>query len=241
MYCSLMISVEAREYDSSGFANLDEAVALAKEQGIANARGAINEDVLWDLHSFGCMIGMGLVAEVPGIDEHGTRYNGVSVHLVNTNRTIPRLADLLENVEGRVITAAGSSLPGWQPTKSPTGVRMVAMSREAKFGEHTDDYEGLVASAQIAISGNKIMHALVDHEWEDAHIQTGDITLFAGDTFSEKSRILHGFNFMGSFAVAFTLGQDPMYTISGNLPLLDANPHYLADIFRTRYRAQTDF
>ncbi len=234
-----MISVEANEYNTDGFANLDEAVALAKSQGIANARGAVNRDVLWPLLSLGSMVGLGFTNEVPGIKEV-TEYNGIAVYRVAFSQTLPVLKDLLTNTEVQVLTAAGSDLPDWRPTHSLTGIRMVTMNDGAIFHEHTDDYEGLVASVQLGVSGTKTMHAQVNHAWEDAAIETGDITLFAGDTFSEKSRILHGFDFVGAYAVAFTLGQDPLYTISGKLPLLEANPEYMVDVFRIHQQAKLD-
>lgn len=224
-----MLSIPVGEYNDVGFANLDEAVELARTQGIVNAQGAVSADLLWPLYSLGTMIGMGLASEIPGIGS-GSQNGGVSVRTVNALSTPPLLHDLLKGVEGQVVAAAGTNLPQWHPTRSPAGVRMVAMINDSVFRNHSDDYEGLVVSLQLAIDGVKTMRAQIDNEWHQTQVKTGDITLFGCDTFSDRSRALHGFNFTGAFAVAFTLGQDPFYTISGNHPLLDENPQYLSNL-----------
>lgn len=226
-----MLSVPCGEYNSQGYADLEEAVALARQQGIVNVQGAISEEVLWPLFSLGTMIGMDLSAEVPGIGNgHGA--NGVSVKMVQPLATPNLLRGLLQGVEGQITRAAGSDLPHWQPTLSPTGVRMVLMGNGAVFRDHTDDYEGLVASVQMDVQGQKTMRARMNGEWQVANVAKGDVTLFAGDTFSPAPRTRHGFTFTGAYAVAFTLGQDPFYSISGRFPLLEENPQYLADIIQ---------
>ena len=100
------------------------------------------------------------------------------------------------------------------------------MDNGAVFQPHTDDYEGLVVSIQAGVEGEKVMRAKLSTGWEEDAVHTGDITLFAGDSFGKHSRTLHGFSFSGAYALAFTLGQDPWYTISGRLPMVEVNPDY---------------
>ncbi len=223
-----MITVPAGEFNSDGFADVEEAVALAKSQGIANARGAVSPDVIWNLYSLGSMLGMGMSDELPGVMLNNVAsMGGVQVQGLDARKTVTPLARMLKGVEGQVLNAAGDDLPGWQPTESLMGVRIVSMFRDAVFLSHSDDYEGLVASVQFVIDGEKTMRAEVNGQWEQAPVLQGDLTLFGCDTFSEHPRTLHGFDFTGAFAVAFTLGQDPYYTISGKLPMVEENPQYL--------------
>ncbi|MDQ5972345.1 MAG: hypothetical protein QG553_504 [Patescibacteria group bacterium] len=223
-----MITVPAGEFNSAGFADVEEAVALAKSQGIANARGAVSPDVIWNLYSLGSMIGMGMSDEVPGvIRQNVASMGGVQVQGLDARKTVDPLVRMLKGVEGRITEAAGDDLPNWRPTENLMGVRIVSMFRDAIFLSHSDDYEGLVASVQFVVEGEKTMRAEVNGRWEEAPVLQGDLTLFGCDTFSERPRTLHGFDFTGAFAVAFTLGQDPYYTISGNRPMVEENPQYL--------------
>jgi hypothetical protein len=204
-----MITVETGDFNSAGIADLEEAVTLAREQGIANARNAIAPDALWGLFSLGSMAALGMAQEIPG------------VLTLDVSKTPTLLGNMLRATQDEIVRVTGSSLPGWRPTTSKTGARMIIMQGITTFNTHTDDYEGLVASAQIMVDGEKVMKAKVNGESESVPIKQGDITLFAGDTFSEQSRICHGFSLDGNAAVAATLGQDIYYTISGKHPILD--------------------
>jgi hypothetical protein len=215
-----MITVETGDFNSAGIADLEEAVTLAREQGIANARNAIAPDALWGLFSLGSMAALGMAQEIPGVGE-GSCKSGVSVLTLDVSKTPTLLGNMLRATQDEIVRVTGSSLPGWRPTTSKTGARMIIMQGITTFNTHTDDYEGLVASAQIMVDGEKVMKAKVNGESESVPIKQGDITLFAGDTFSEQSRICHGFSLDGNAAVAATLGQDIYYTISGKHPILD--------------------
>ncbi|MDB5182230.1 MAG: hypothetical protein JWO47_14 [Candidatus Saccharibacteria bacterium] len=225
-----MISVECGEHDSTGFADLEEAISLAKAQGISNAKNAISPDLLWDLHSFAQMVAMGATDILPGVRPSVAGLAHLAVHSIDPSQVSGGVSKVLKGAEAKIQLGAGESLPRWRPTSSLTGVRMVAMTDGAKFYPHTDDYEGLVASLQIAVDDKKIMNAKVNGSWETEQIVKGDITFFGCDTFSAQPRVEHGFTFSGLLAVAFTLGQDPFYTISGNYPSQREHPEFFVDI-----------
>lgn len=224
-----MIAAECTDYDTNGFADLDEAIALAKAQGVIVAKQALHKDVIWNYYGLGTMLGLGKVEEVPGING-GSELLGVSVRQVDASQTPVALTHLLQSVEESLVLAAGEALPDWHPTSSPNGVRMVTMHDGAVFMPHSDDYEGLVAAIQLALDGKKTLHARINGENEYHDVLQGDVILFGCDSFSESPRVLHGFEFVGVFAVSFTLGQDPFYTISGRRPLLEDNPEYLLEL-----------
>jgi len=222
-----MLSVSSIEYNESGIGNLEEAVAVAKEHGISNAEGAIHPDVLSSLYSLGTLIRLGLTKEIPGLLAPPFKGLDIPVYAVVTGEVPPLLATTLEDIETSVATAGGPSLPHWRPTRqATTGVRMITLMGDRLIREHTDDYEGLVASAQLVVDGDKIMHTEAGGSMHDIPVKSGDITLFACDTFSDQSRRPHSFNFTGSLAIAFTLGQDPFYTISGRYPFIEEHPEY---------------
>jgi len=201
-----MISVECGEFGTNGIADLSEAIALAKLQGISNARGAIKE-------------------EIPGVLV-GSETSELGAYAIDT-RALPNPArSLVIDAEKAIVQVAGDDLPGWSPTTRIPGVRLVTMLGDSRFYPHTDDYEGLVASLQWFIDGEKRIQAHINDKWVDEPINWGDITFFAGDSFSPKSRRFHGFTLAGKFAAAFTLGQDPYYTISGKYPLMTEHPEY---------------
>ena len=221
-----MIGVESRDYGAEGVADLGEAIRVARDQGIANARGAVNEELLWPMFSLGSMVGVGLANMVPGVLGGTGPIDGSSVYAMDPEQIPELLLELLGKTEDRILECSGPDLPGWHPTKSKAGVRMVVMRDEADFAPHSDDYEGLVAAVQLGIDGKKVMRAEIDGEWYEEDVNQGDVLLFGGDTFSDNSRTLHAFRFAGLYAVSFTLGQDPWYTISGKYPLIEENPQY---------------
>lgn len=222
-----MIGVETRDFNENGIADLDEALDLAKNQGIANARGAVSKEITWSMFSLGAMVGSGMAAMVPGVIG-GTKLGGNSVYAIDPGQAPELLVETLRSTEQRVLEAAGDELPGWRPTSRKSGIRMVAMSDGADFEPHTDDYEGLVVAVQLGVDGEKVMNAEVGGELQEEPINQGDIIFFAGDTFrsSDQVRTKHGFRFTGLYAVSFTLGQDPWYTISGSYPMIEENPQY---------------
>jgi hypothetical protein len=215
-----MISVECREYDTDGIALLDDAVELARREGIANAVGAVSRDVLRDFDDFSTCVGHDLLLAIPGIIYGGGR-NGVTNYRIIPQQAPAAVQELLEGVEEHVVRAAGDRLPGWNPTKWNYGMRMVVMQNTAHFPEHTDKYEGLVASTQLAVEDEKILRAKTRVGWEYIALRSGDITLFGCDTFSDCPRRTHGLTSRGGYAIALTLGQNPDYTISGRLPHYD--------------------
>lgn len=220
-----MINVEARDHNSSGVADLEEAIELCKSQGISNAKGALHHDIIYDMFSLTSAIGFGMSDIIPGI-YLAANLGGVGAYRVRLAEAPPLVSTILRDIESGVNKAAGDQLPDWHPTASPTGVRIAAMHRDSTFFGHTDDYEGIVASAQLGVDGKKMLRATINGEWEEHRIEQADITFFAGDTFSEHSRTEHGFRFEGAYAVAFTLGQDPFYTISGRYPFIEEHPEY---------------
>lgn len=135
---------------------------------------------------------------------------GVAVRNVRAGSTPEPLRNVLENVEAAILSAADGALPGWNPTKQKLGTRVVAMADGSVFGQHTDNYQGLVAAVQLGIEGEKTMTTC----GQDIPIKNGDVILFACDNFGKATRVPHGFEFSGMYAVSFTLGQDPFYKIS---------------------------
>ncbi len=212
-----MLLVPSHEYDHTGIGNLEEAVSAAREHGIANAVGAISPGLLGEFQSVATIVQQGNVTDIPGVYE-AAQGNGVGVYSVQADQTPSFMTDFLGKVQTRTTAAAGDDLPGWNPVASKSGIRMVTMVDSASFQLHSDDYEGLVAAVQVAVDGKKTMFIQTSEGLRSVPVGQGDITLFAGDTFSQHSRRRHGFVFSGSYAVALTLGQDPHYTISGNYP-----------------------
>ncbi len=225
-----MITLECGEHDSAGFANLEEAIQLAKEQGISNARGAINQELLWPLHSLRSLVMLGMSEKIPGVMPVAEGSGDLATYGVIADDTPANIKDVLVGAETKILAASNGSLPGWTPTKNPTGVRLVTMTNESTFYPHTDDYEGLVASLQLSIGGNKTLITEVNGDWVEEPILQGDITFFAGDTFSRMSRRPHGLRFEGACAIAFTLGQDPFYSISGSYPFIREHPEYFPPV-----------
>lgn len=226
LYNPAMISIPTREHNTEGIADLSEAIDIAQRYGIANAEGAIAQDVCYEFQSLVGMVAMNLTDALPGLAE--SHYVGsVATHRLHPRERLPSLTNLLSGVQSRVLEAADDRLPSWDPVNSVFGSRMVTMvGNGARFYEHTDVYEGLVVSAQVAVDGIKRMHTTVDGEDLEFTLKQGDITLFACDSFGDVSRMPHGFNFNGLAAISLLLGQDPTYTISGNLPMLEENPQY---------------
>lgn len=225
-----MISVECREYNADGIADLSEAIFVAKEQGIANAIGALHPDIVWGNFSLVMLASLGQIHMVPGLQD-GAMKNGVSNYVMNVAATLPPIRKTIRSVEAEVRRVAGDELPNWRPSRRVPGVRLVTMKNDADFRMHGDCYEGLVVSAQIAQDGKKIMHT----KFGDTPVRAGDITLFGCDSFSFNPRTEHGFSFSGVQALALVIGQDPFYTISGRYPFLEEHPEYFPPDILQKY------
>lgn len=232
-----MIRVDCGEYGPDGIADLSEAIEVARTKGIANAKNAINPELLWNCYSVGNAVAIGMGDMIPGVIpvlRHGT----LDTDAIDVARTAEPVRVLAKKTEEAIQRAAGHLLPEWEPTSKFPGVRFATMRGEARFPYHTDDYEGLVASVQMMVDGEKQMATIIDGQKVVERVEQGDITLFAGDTFSDQSRRKHGFRFSGGIgAVALIIGQDPAYTISGNYPFVEEHPEYFvsgaAEILRS--------
>lgn len=214
------ISIPITEHDSSGIGNLDEAVELARVQGIVNASGAISQEAINDHSVTGVLAGLGLLHKIEGVSEIH-RSGGVTINHLAFEAVQPDIQRLILGVEDKVAVSAGDHLPDWRPSGSSNGLRMIGMSPGAKFRNHPDIYEGLVVSIQLAVNGEKVMKSFIENSVQHTPIVAGDVTLFACDGFSKNSRRVHGFAFDGVGAAAITMGQDPYYTITGKYPMVD--------------------
>lgn len=221
-----MIRVECGDYGSDGIVDLSEAIEVVRTKGIANVKNAVNPELLWDCYSVGSAVAIGMADMLPGVIP-ALRHGGLGTYAIDIANTIEPVRVLAKKTEKAIQRAAGHLLPAWEPTSKFPGVRFATMRGEARFPYHTDDYEGLVVSVQMMVDGEKQMSTIIDDSRVVERVEQGDITLFAGDTFSDQSRRRHGFRFSGGIgAVALIIGQDPAYTISGNYPFVEEHPEY---------------